>query len=187
MASKFSKIAIDVLKVVAVVGIIGIAMTSPYFGTNIVRAIRKNKDLRKKYSEKEVGRAVYNLRRTKMVILKECNDEFKVELSAKGRKRIKIISLNELRNKKPKNWDGLWRIVVFDIPENRKVGREALREKMKWLGFYQLQKSVWVLPYGCKKEVALLVEIFEIEPFVNFIVANSIKNDKELKKHFKLT
>lgn len=46
-------------------------------------------------------------------------------------------------------WDGKWRVVVWDIPEKRRAARDLLRYKLKWLGFKQLQKSVWITKKNC--------------------------------------
>ena len=91
-----------------------------------------------------------------------------------------------MKIEKPKIWDGKWRIVIFDIPKHKKRARDALREKLKELGFYPFQKSVWVFPYPCEKEIQFLVELFDIWPYVNLIVAENISNDIKLRKHFKL-
>jgi len=110
-----------------------------------------------------------------------------VELSEKGKKKVQQITIDDLKNKKPEQWDGVWRVVIFDIPERQKYGRAALREKMKDLGFYQLQKSVWAFPYDCEKEIELLANFFEIYDYVNFIEAKKVSNDEELKRFFEIT
>jgi len=46
-------------------------------------------------------------------------------LSLSGKKRILRYDLDNMKIKKPLKWDGYWRIVVFDIPEDEKR-REAL-------------------------------------------------------------
>lgn len=46
-------------------------------------------------------------------------------------------------------WDGKWRVVIWDIPEKRRMARDLLRYKLKQLGFSQLQKSIW----GDKEEL----------------------------------
>lgn len=48
-------------------------------------------------------------------------------------------------------WDGKWRIVVWDIPEKRRVTRDLLRYKLKQLGFSKLQKSIWITKKNCTK------------------------------------
>lgn len=40
-------------------------------------------------------------------------------------------------------WDGKWRIVIFDIPENKRLVRDVLRSRLKNWGFAPWQKSVW--------------------------------------------
>lgn len=42
------------------------------------------------------------------------------------------------------NWDGKWRIVVFDIPEQKRLIRGLFRRNLKKWGFKHLQKSVWI-------------------------------------------
>ena len=187
MARKFSKISLDILKILGIAGLVMIAATSPYFVPNLIRVLNKrNKRFSKNYSRKNTEQAMRNLKRSKLVIFKEKDGKFSVEITEKGKRVLKEIDISELKNKTPKDWDGLWRIIIFDIPENKKYGRDALREKMKEVGFYQLQKSVWAFPYECEKEIELLVEAFDINSFVNIITAKKIKDDEKLKKYFKL-
>ena len=42
------------------------------------------------------------------------------------------------------NWDGKWRIVIFDIPEQKRIIRNLFRRNLKKWGFKHLQKSVWI-------------------------------------------
>lgn len=187
MPRKISQISIDILKGIALVGIIVVAAGSPNFWVSISRNLdRKNNRFKKDYSQLQMTKALDSLKRERMIILKEKNGKFLVELAEKGKRKVKEIALDELKNKKPKDWDGLWRVIIFDVPEHSKVGRDALRWKMKSLGFYQLQKSVWAFPYDCEREVELLVELFGIFSYVNFLEVKRIKDDSMLKKYFGL-
>ena len=76
--------------------------------------------------------------------------------------------------------------MIFDIPERFKKAREALRMKLKELGFKELQKSVLILPYECEDEINFIVEVFQIRPFVRFIRAKSFTNEEQLKIKFNL-
>lgn len=44
-------------------------------------------------------------------------------------------------------WDGCWHQLVFDIPEEHRVYRNALRRFLKRLRLGCLQKSVWITPF----------------------------------------
>ncbi|HEY5551230.1 MAG TPA: hypothetical protein VIK52_05040 [Opitutaceae bacterium] len=45
-----------------------------------------------------------------------------------------------------RKWDGRWRLVLFDIPENQRTVRTRLSRGLRQLGFGYLQNSVWVSP-----------------------------------------
>ncbi len=190
MKTKYGKITKDVLLMLAGAGILAVAVTSPYFLINITRAILKDKKYRKKYSDsKEKGllRSLAGLNKNKIIIIKEKNGKFEVGLTEKGKKVVKEILFDDMQIDKQKVWDKKWRIVIFDIPEKRgRRGRDAIRSKLQSLGFCQMQKSVWAYPYPCEKEVQLICEIYEINPFVNIITTDKIHNDDGLRKYFKL-
>ena len=77
-------------------------------------------------------------------------------------------------------------MVAFDIPEKYRQGRDALRNKLKNIGFRELQKSVFVAPYNCKEEILLLVELFKLEKYVRFGVLEYVDNETYLKGLFKI-
>ncbi len=105
-------------------------------------------------------------------------------LTADGEERILNYNLDTLEIKKQNKWDGLWRIVVFDIPESKKRARDALSFKLKNMGMLAMQKSVFVCPYECKDEIDFVVEFFDLKPFVRFIVAKNIDIVLDLKPDF---
>ncbi len=144
-------------------------------------------DGKKKYSKKEVKEALSGLKRRKFVkVIKDKDGRIKVKLTNKGRKRILEMSLELVEIKKPEKWDGKWRIVIFDVPVKQNMAREALRSKIKNLGFRQLQKSVWIIPWECEDEILFISEAYEVEKYVEIITAENLLHEKEIKKAFNL-
>lgn len=192
MSSRYKNTAKDILLCLFTAGVIMVAATSPYFLINIARQIKRNrkyiqKEIIKKLSERKIAKALERLKRNKLIILGEENGNFKVGLTEKGKRVVKEIQLDNMKPEKPAVWDKQWRIVIFDIPDKyKRRARDALREKLKEMKFYPLQKSVWVCPYPCEKEIQFLCEFFEITPYVNIILAYNIYNDIKLRKYFKL-
>jgi DNA-binding transcriptional regulator PaaX len=45
-----------------------------------------------------------------------------------------------------RRWDGKWRMVLFDVPQNRASDRVRLRRSLSARGFGYLQNSVWITP-----------------------------------------
>lgn len=44
------------------------------------------------------------------------------------------------------DWDGRWSLVAFSVPEANRAAREALRTRLRWLGFAPLYDALWVSP-----------------------------------------
>jgi len=152
--------------------------------------IRAPKDVvveERMHQQKKFYQALWRLRKSRFVIVQEKeNGEFLVELSEKGKRRVIEMQFATLKIERLKKWDGIWRIVIYDIPDRKKRARDALRNKLVELGFYQLQKSVWVFPYPCTPEIEFIVELFDLYPFIHIIQATDIQNDLKLQKHFHL-
>jgi len=55
-----------------------------------------------------------------------------------------------------KSWDGLWRMVLFDIPETRAAERLRLRRHLHARVFGYLQNSVWISPHSLDFERSVL-------------------------------
>ncbi len=132
-----------------------------------------------------------NLKRRKLIkVISEKGDYIKVELTNKGAKRVKEFTFETLKIKKPKKWDRKWRVVIFDIPIQPKrlnYARAALREKIKELGFYKLQKSVWIHPYPCEDEILLVGEIFGVTRCVEILTVEKLLHEEKVKNYFNLT
>jgi len=43
-------------------------------------------------------------------------------------------------------WDGLWSVLAFSIPESRRAVRHSARSRLKWLGFAPLYDGLWISP-----------------------------------------
>lgn len=131
-----------------------------------------------------VVREFYNER---IVDYKEDKDGIvEIILTKEGKKKALKYQIDEIEIKKPDKWDGKWRIVIFDIPEKKKKAREALRNKLKDLGFKELQKSVFVLPYECEDEIDFIAEVFEIRLYVRYMVVGSFTNEEQFRIKFGL-
>jgi len=121
-------------------------------------------------SPKKISREVRNLKKSVLIkkITKIKGGGYQIELTEKG--KIKAIEYDILRKLevKDKNWDGKWRMLIFDVPEKFRIGRDALRWKIRKLGFKELQKSVFVIPYECKKEIDFVIKYFELRPYIHY-------------------
>jgi DNA-binding transcriptional regulator PaaX len=140
----------------------------------------------KRIDREELRKEINNLYRSKAIKREENKDgSITIILTEKGKTKALNYHFENMIIK-GEDWDGKWRIVIFDIPEKMKNGRNALREKIKKLGFYELQKSVWIFPYKCENEINFIIEFFNLRKYVRFAVLESIDNEFHLKKIFNL-
>jgi phenylacetic acid degradation operon negative regulatory protein len=83
-------------------------------------------------------------------------------------------------------WDGKWRIVIFDIPEQYAVLRNKIRTILKRAGFRQLQLSVWIFPYECEELARLIKEESRLSKHILYGTLEHVENNDTLKKSFNL-
>lgn len=136
--------------------------------------------------KESVQRAIRGLYRSKLIDFKERGDgTVKMVLSNEGKKKALEFNIDELSIKKPKRWDSRWRIVCFDIPKEEKKLRETFRSSLRRLGFYQLQKSIFIHPYPCSDEIDFLIEVYDAREYVRQMVVVEIDNALHLKQIFR--
>ena len=133
-----------------------------------------------------MNQEIRKLYQSKLVSVQENQDGVLIlKLTDNG--KLKVLSYNfEKMRINPGLWDKKWRVVVFDIPEKLRRGRDALREKLKNIGFYELQKSVLVFPYECQNEIEFLIEFFNLRKYVRYGILESIDNDLHLRRIFRV-
>lgn len=178
-----SEIVKDVLKTLAISGMVYVAASSPYFTIGLLRKIKKWR----RYPKKKVSNAFYVLRKQGCIKIEKKNKQIYIFLTEKGKKKAGWLQIDALKIKKPKKWDRKWRIVIFDISELKKFQREAFRGKLKELGFSPLQKSVWIQPFPCSDEINLLKDFFGLsDREVRMLIAKNIGDSESLKEIFKI-
>lgn len=107
-------------------------------------------------------------------------------LTHKGEQRFRKIFIDEVVIKKQKKWDGKWRLVMYDLPIRFKKARDAFRWKLKDLGFYQLQKSVWIYPHPSEGELLFVADFFGVRKYIQILEVTNILNDQKAKTYFRL-
>ena len=110
----------------------------------------------------------------------------KIVLTEKVKKIALSFNIDLMELKMPDHWDGVWRVVFFDIPEKKKYARDILRGRLKWLGFREIQKSMLIFPYPCLSEINFIIEYYQLRKYVRYGEMKNISNEAELKLKFDL-
>ena len=171
---RLSKRQKEVLKTIGYVGILGAAIFAP----NILKILKFSK-ANQRYQYKKIVQKLYN---EKIIYL----SGERIQLTKKGLGLLKMIQTKEISIKPKKKWNGIWHLVCYDIPENLKKERDCFRRKLIESGFCKIQLSLWVYPYDCKEEIAIISQNLRISPFVAYLNTKYLPRQKFLIRFFKL-
>ncbi len=134
----------------------------------------------------EIKRSFSRLEKKGLVKKKVTDGEDYYALTLLGSERAKKHKLDSMKIEAQKKWDGKWRLVMFDIPEDKKMARRGINLVLKKLGCVQYQKSVFITPFPCKKEIDFAGECFNARKHIRIITAHDVEGVEPLMKVFKL-
>lgn len=113
-----------------------------------------------------ITRSLKGLREAGLVESLSSGQNDYARLTKDGRKKMYSLKLDAENTLVSTTWDGFWRMIILDIPEERKNERESLRYLLKKAGFICLKNSVWVSPHpfehlfiNIKKDLGLTTEM----------------------------
>jgi hypothetical protein len=172
------------LAIVATAGVIAIAAAAP----NVIGAVGtiygSAKGRKPSFREKQekTAQAFYYLKRYGFIDIRMEQQGLVARLTNKGREKIEKLNLATLRVGKPKKWDGNWWLIAADIPtKDYRWAADLFRNKIKTMGFYPLQRTLWLYPYNPVREIEFLVEHFGIGQFVTAMQVSRLDSDDEAK------
>jgi len=127
--------------------------------------------LEKKMAYKDFYNTLFRLNEQELIVKKDS----KFSLTDDG---VKM-----LQRADPKK-DGVWKLVIFDIPEKQKYVRAVLRAKLKTLHFKKWQNSIWITPYALDEEIETELKNLGKKFFVRLIKSSDINVTDDLQKLF---
>jgi len=181
-----------VLAVVGVIGVVALAAVAPNLFSaigKVARFAKTNKPTTREEKLKKLRRTFYYLKQSGLIQLKPEAGEVRISLTAKGREKLQKIFFESIRIPKPKGWNKKWWLVAADIPtKDYRLAADKFRRKLRDVGFYPLQRTLWLFPYDPRVEVQFIAETFGIQNFITMMEINRLDKEDEsvLKKFFGL-
>lgn len=144
--------------------------------------------LKNRHTKPQLTRAVYRLRKLKLVRVVKSNGHTVITLTQNGKKLALKYALDEIELERPFRWDGSWHLVMFDVPNIFRVARNALRTRLKRLGLVSLQESVWISPYPCRDEVRFLAQMLGVGGYIKTMTVSALddRDSARLKQIFEI-
>ncbi len=154
----------------------------PLLPLESVYEFAKRKNLRS-YSRGEYSNALWKMRRSGYLKVVEKNSQKFLKLTNKGQLEKLLQKAGVIKQKK---WDGKWRILIFDIPEDFHHLRDHFRRLLKHHNFRKLQASVFVSPYMLNREAVEYLKETNLINFIRIMKVEEMDNDEDLRKMFGL-
>ena len=167
-----------ILNTIALAGILAVGLVAP----NVVGAMDKLGILPNPRDKEIIKRSATRLRKKGWIKYEERG----YVLTEEGQKILRKWEFADYKLNRPSKWDKKWRLVIFDIPEKRRLVRDQIRELLSLAGFLKLQDSVWVYPYDCEDIIGLLKTDLVVSRNVLYVIADEIENDDRLRNEFDL-
>ena len=140
-------------------------------------------DYEKQKFKKGYSTAISRLRNTGFI---KFSDRDLFTLTNKGQGVLLKFEIDDIKlaDFDVEKWDGNWRVLIFDIPEATRAIRNLFRDKIQELGLYTLQKSVYVTPQPCEKEILRLTRMLKIEKGVQMLEARKLGRSEAAVRRF---
>jgi len=164
-----------ILRTISTAGILSVALLAP----NALQALKKLGFIE--------GRRIESIKSAQRRLVKAgllAYDHGHLKLTSNGETRLRQLELHNYQLKKPRRWDGKWRVLIFDIKEERRLLRSKIRATLIAIGFTRLQDSVWVYPYDCEDLIVLLKSDFKVGHELLYLIVDSIENDNWIREKF---
>lgn len=185
-----TKVSQILLAVIAGAGILTLAVVAPnIFGAlgRISRMTKSGKHWSREEKKTKIKNAFYYLKRSGLIKLTGRGGETKVEVTAKGQEQLASLHFKSLQVPKTKVWDGDWWLVAADIPtKDYRWAADMFRRKLKDMGFFTLQRTLWFYPFNPIGEIQFVAEQFGIQKYITVmeVVRIDVEDEKKMKEFF---
>ncbi|MCA1030416.1 phenylacetic acid degradation operon negative regulatory protein PaaX [Bacillus timonensis] len=122
------------------------------------------------HNEQSVRAAISRMNKQGWVTSKKEGNKSYYYLTEQGISRMEEAA-NRIFKLRPDEWDGQWRILIYNIPEDIRNVRDELRKELVWSGFGTLSNSFWISPNNLNKQVHALVDKYMVGEYVHFFVS----------------
>lgn len=177
MTKELTKTILELIAVGALVAVVG--------GVTHGRASGKLGKAFIQYSRGRVRQTLKRLRLQRYIAYDPKDEKSPILLTEKGMCRLASWRLCDIFIQRKKRWDYLWRVVIFDVPERRRLARQHLHRELLSAGLYPLQRSVFVSPYECTEAMLSLCNLLHIRSHVVVFTASSLgAKEKDVRRFF---
>jgi len=103
-------------------------------------------------------------------------------LTTKGKLEIKT----RLAFKKFGVWDGKWRVVLFDLPQDDRKYRLQLVDELTGIGFAPLSRGAYISPYALLNIIEKKANYWGVRQHLSLMTVEKIHEEKNMADHWQI-
>ena len=135
-----------------------------------------------KFNLWRLRQVIKRMQNSKLVEVKEEKGVPIIKITHKGKQKLLRYKIDEMVLES--NWDGKWRLVIYDVQTGKRANSEMFRTMLNKLRFLKLQRSVYLTPFKCEDEIEYLRLLFEIGNEVQILKVGSLENEAAYRRYF---
>ena len=161
----------------------GLPMAAKPF-IDVVKEADRNKRQKEweKFNLWRLRQVIKRMQSSKLVEVKEEKGVPIIKITHKGKQKLLRYKIDEMVLES--NWDGKWRLVIYDVQTGKRANSEMFRTMLNKLRFLKLQRSVYLSPFKCEDEIEYLRLLFEIGNEVQILKVGSLENEAAYRRYF---
>jgi phenylacetic acid degradation operon negative regulatory protein len=98
------------------------------------------------FSEEAVKAAIFRMRHQNIVKSRRIDGRTYYSLEDEALQRLEEGMKRTFRDPDGEEWDGMWTVLIYSLPESERKIRDQFRREIGWYGFGQLTPGTWISP-----------------------------------------
>lgn len=124
-------------------------------------------------SESSSRGAIFRMVQKDLLKVRKIGNKSYYSLTELGKRRIED-GIKRVYTTQSQTWDGMWRILTYSFPEEKRELRNVIRKELNWTGFGVISNSTWVSPNPLEEQVLEMVRTYKIEAHVFLFSSSSV-------------
>ncbi|WP_227935164.1 PaaX family transcriptional regulator [Alkalihalobacillus deserti] len=124
-------------------------------------------------SESSVRGAIFRMVQKNLLQVRKIGNKSYYSVTELGKRRIED-GVKRVYTTQSQTWDGMWRILTYSFPEEKRELRNVIRKELNWTGFGVISNSTWVSPNSLEEQVIEMIETYKLQEHTFLFSSSSI-------------
>lgn len=136
-----------------------------------------------KFNQWRLKQVIKRMQSAKYIEIDTKTEIPKITITKKGSRRLLQFNVDSMILDET-NWDGKWRLIIYDVKTEKRQNSEQFRKSLNKLKLLKLQRSVYLTPFKCEDHIEYLRILYDVGNEVVILKVKEIENELAYRKYF---